>query len=209
MTEDLRRYFEQYGAIVEAIVKTDQKTGGSRGFGFVIFETVESCELALANSDHVIDNKHIDIKPAVPKYKMEQAGGRGGGGGGSGGGGGYPPHAGGAPTYSMPSMEDQAYAQAAYQQQAQHYQQQAYGGAEGYGAQAAPYGGVPAQPGFARATDPNMYSAQGYNTSGSGYTGGYAPYEADTRNSAGRAERLSARAYHPYRQGQRDFPQQY
>ena len=33
--ETMRRYFEQFGEIVEAVVITDKTTGRSKGYGFV------------------------------------------------------------------------------------------------------------------------------------------------------------------------------
>lgn len=34
-TEELRRYFEQFGEILEAVIITDKNTGRSKGYGFV------------------------------------------------------------------------------------------------------------------------------------------------------------------------------
>ena len=35
--EELQAYFEQYGKVVEVVLKTDHETGLPRGFGFVGF----------------------------------------------------------------------------------------------------------------------------------------------------------------------------
>jgi len=35
--EELQTYFEQYGKVVEVVLKTDHETGLPRGFGFVGF----------------------------------------------------------------------------------------------------------------------------------------------------------------------------
>lgn len=42
-TEEMRRYFEQFGEILEAVVITDKNTGKSKGYGFV--------SLAVGSSD--------------------------------------------------------------------------------------------------------------------------------------------------------------
>lgn len=34
-TEEMRRYFEQFGEILEAVIITDKNTGKSKGYGFV------------------------------------------------------------------------------------------------------------------------------------------------------------------------------
>ena len=36
-TEEMRRYFEQFGEILEAVIITDKNTGKSKGYGFVSF----------------------------------------------------------------------------------------------------------------------------------------------------------------------------
>lgn len=45
----LRKYFEAFGDIDEAVVITDRQTGKSRGYGFVSV----SCYLALTSLDNV------------------------------------------------------------------------------------------------------------------------------------------------------------
>ncbi|MBA0566091.1 hypothetical protein Golob_010940, partial [Gossypium lobatum] len=36
-TEEMRRYFQQFGEILEAVIITDKNTGKSKGYGFVSF----------------------------------------------------------------------------------------------------------------------------------------------------------------------------
>lgn len=61
-------YFVKYGQIVEYSIKHDNKTGNSRGFGFVIFKNVKSVEDVLRDkSAHCIRGKWIDCKPAFQK----------------------------------------------------------------------------------------------------------------------------------------------
>lgn len=38
--ETMRKYFEQFGEILEAVVITDKNTGRSKGYGFVRFYTI-------------------------------------------------------------------------------------------------------------------------------------------------------------------------
>jgi len=42
-TDEMRRYFDQFGEILEAVIITDKATGKSKGYGFVssfIFPTI-------------------------------------------------------------------------------------------------------------------------------------------------------------------------
>ena len=41
---DLTKYFSQFGEVKSSIIYADEVTGKSRGFGFIIFEEVESVE---------------------------------------------------------------------------------------------------------------------------------------------------------------------
>lgn len=60
--EDLRRYFVQFGRIRESRILYDGKTGKSRGFGFVLFESWYDAENVLSISVHKIKKKQVEIK---------------------------------------------------------------------------------------------------------------------------------------------------
>jgi RNA recognition motif-containing protein len=45
--ENLRELFSQFGEIVEAIVIMERRTGRSKGFGFVTFQTPEAAQSAV------------------------------------------------------------------------------------------------------------------------------------------------------------------
>ena len=60
----LTRHFGPYGSIVNTFVAKDRNTGESRGFGFVTFQTLESCQAALLDR-HVIEGKPAQIKSAI------------------------------------------------------------------------------------------------------------------------------------------------
>jgi len=64
--EGLRRYFEQYGEIVDAVVMKNWMTGYSRRFGFVTYKYVESVD-AVLRSTHVLEGKTIEVSKAVIK----------------------------------------------------------------------------------------------------------------------------------------------
>ena len=65
--DDLTTYFSQFGKVQEATIMMDRVTTRSRGFGFVSFETLEGMEMAVAHPNHVIKNKWIEVKRALPR----------------------------------------------------------------------------------------------------------------------------------------------
>ncbi|KAK3014333.1 hypothetical protein RJ639_008926 [Escallonia herrerae] len=74
----MRRYFEQFGEILEAVVITDKNTGRSKGYGFVTFRDPESAKRACADPTPVIDGRRANCnlaslgrpRPALPFGKM-------------------------------------------------------------------------------------------------------------------------------------------
>ncbi|KAG5520309.1 hypothetical protein RHGRI_033022 [Rhododendron griersonianum] len=87
--ETMKKYFEQFGDILEAVVITDKSTGRSKGYGFVTFREAEAATKACVDAAPVIDGRRANCnlaslgvqrsKPSTPKHG-------GGGGGGVGGG---------------------------------------------------------------------------------------------------------------------------
>ena len=63
----LRDYFETFGEVLMAQVKTDQKSGQSKGFGFVRFALFESQQRVLSQR-HLIDGRWCEAK--VPNSKV-------------------------------------------------------------------------------------------------------------------------------------------
>ncbi|SPR01967.1 unnamed protein product (mitochondrion) [Plasmodiophora brassicae] len=69
--EKFRAYFEQFGALEEAIIMRDKATGQSRGFGFVTFMSPDPVPTVLAQSLE-LDGRQIDPKVAVRKEEMDR-----------------------------------------------------------------------------------------------------------------------------------------
>ena len=65
--EDIRDYFERFGAVESADVKLDPMTGKSRCFAFVVFENADAVEKVMAESEHAINSKKVDVKRARAK----------------------------------------------------------------------------------------------------------------------------------------------
>lgn len=63
-TDEMRRYFEQFGDILEAVIITDKNTGKSKGYGFVTFRDAESARRACAEPNPVIDGRRANCNIA-------------------------------------------------------------------------------------------------------------------------------------------------
>ncbi|MQL86688.1 hypothetical protein Taro_019221 [Colocasia esculenta] len=62
--ETMRRYFEHFGEIQEAVVIRDKNTGRSKGYGFVTFKDAESARRACQDSSPVIDGRRANCNLA-------------------------------------------------------------------------------------------------------------------------------------------------
>ncbi|XP_021767213.1 RNA-binding protein 38 [Chenopodium quinoa] len=62
--ETMRKYFEQFGEILEAVVITDKSTGRSKGYGFVTFKEPEAAFRACQNPSPVIDGRRANCNLA-------------------------------------------------------------------------------------------------------------------------------------------------
>ncbi|CAF0750610.1 unnamed protein product [Adineta ricciae] len=62
--ETLRKFFERFGEIEEAVVITDRQTGKSRGYGFVTMGTQEAANLATREANPVIDGRKANVNLA-------------------------------------------------------------------------------------------------------------------------------------------------
>ncbi|KAK9282237.1 hypothetical protein L1049_005151 [Liquidambar formosana] len=69
LTEDeLKEYFSFYGSIAEQQIMMDHKTGRSRGFGFVTFNSEDTVEKIFSEvKTHELGGKEVEIKKAEPK----------------------------------------------------------------------------------------------------------------------------------------------
>jgi len=62
-----RSYFSKFGSIEDCVILADKRTNKPRGFGFVAYHDILSVNLVLKlKSKHVIQNKLVDVKTAVP-----------------------------------------------------------------------------------------------------------------------------------------------
>ncbi|CAA0381616.1 unnamed protein product [Arabidopsis thaliana] len=70
--DDLRRYFEQFGQVVDANVVSETYPGRSKGYGFVTFRDYVSTVRALQNSKPIIDGRttNCNLASAGAKQNM-------------------------------------------------------------------------------------------------------------------------------------------
>jgi RNA-binding protein Musashi len=62
--ESLRWHFEQYGPVQSVEVMKDRHTGDPRGFAFVVFQDGATIDLVMAENQHEINHKVVDVKRA-------------------------------------------------------------------------------------------------------------------------------------------------
>jgi len=74
---ELRKHFEQFGAVQEATVVMNQRTGKSKGFGFVEFRDAGIREKVMAESIE-IHGKPVEVKPRTTRGKGGGKEGKGG-----------------------------------------------------------------------------------------------------------------------------------
>ncbi|XP_022936617.1 RNA-binding protein 38-like [Cucurbita moschata] len=80
-TDEMRRYFEQFGDILEAVIITDKNTSKSKGYGFVTFRDAESARRACANPNPMIDGRRANCNiAAMGRPRPSPPRGRGQGG---------------------------------------------------------------------------------------------------------------------------------
>ncbi|EFH66803.1 hypothetical protein ARALYDRAFT_889804 [Arabidopsis lyrata subsp. lyrata] len=76
--ETLKKHFEQFGEILEAVVITDKASGRSKGYGFVTFREAEAARRACVEATPVIDGRRANCnlaslglqrsKPSTPNH---------------------------------------------------------------------------------------------------------------------------------------------
>lgn len=69
--KDMKSYFEKFGAIAKVTLKTDNYTGESRGFGFIVFEDASSVEAVMEEQTHTLNGKKIGPRRAKARPKPE------------------------------------------------------------------------------------------------------------------------------------------
>ncbi|XP_042457661.1 RNA-binding protein 38-like isoform X2 [Zingiber officinale] len=71
-SETMRKYFEQFGEILEAVVITDKATGRSKGYGFVTFKEAAAAVKSCVDPAPVIDGRRANCNLASIGAKRSQ-----------------------------------------------------------------------------------------------------------------------------------------
>ncbi|PPR85545.1 hypothetical protein GOBAR_AA35147 [Gossypium barbadense] len=72
--DTMKRYFEQFGEIIEAVVITDKNTGRSKGYGFVSFKDPDAAMRACQNPSPTIDGRRANCNLASLGAQKTRAG---------------------------------------------------------------------------------------------------------------------------------------
>lgn len=81
-TEEMRKYFQKFGDILEAVIITDKNTGKSKGYGFVTFRDPDSARQACADPNPMIDGRRANCniasfgrpRPSPPRGRNQGGG---------------------------------------------------------------------------------------------------------------------------------------
>lgn len=68
---ELKEYFSKFGPVAKADVIFDERTGLSRGFGYVSFSVSNSYVKALQTKYHLLEGKQLEISQAKNNKKSK------------------------------------------------------------------------------------------------------------------------------------------
>ncbi|XP_037354674.1 heterogeneous nuclear ribonucleoprotein A1-like [Talpa occidentalis] len=72
--ESLRSHFELWGTLTDCVVMRDPNTKRSRGFGFVLYATVEEVDSAMNARPHKVDGRVVEPKRPVSREDSQRPG---------------------------------------------------------------------------------------------------------------------------------------
>ena len=72
--DKLRTYFTAYGTVIDAVVMKDPISRRSRGFGFITYADLTCVDKALAQPNHVLDNRRVREKRRINSKQFMHVG---------------------------------------------------------------------------------------------------------------------------------------
>lgn len=61
---ELKKYFSEFGQVINATVMFDKNTGFSKGYGFVTFSSKDSYEKVFNTEFHTLEGSNLNVQPA-------------------------------------------------------------------------------------------------------------------------------------------------
>mmetsp|Transcript_65443 Transcript_65443/g.154594 ORF Transcript_65443/g.154594 Transcript_65443/m.154594 type:complete len:493 (+) Transcript_65443:65-1543(+) len=68
--EEFRQHFEEFGEVANCQIMVNRE-GKPRGFGYLTFVSESSADLAVVQHRHIISNREVEVKKAIPKEIMD------------------------------------------------------------------------------------------------------------------------------------------
>ncbi|XP_046662276.1 heterogeneous nuclear ribonucleoprotein A1, A2/B1 homolog [Homalodisca vitripennis] len=65
--DDLKKYFEEFGNIINISVPVNKENGSKRGFAFIEFDDYDPVDKVILQRSHVIKGKSVDVRKALSK----------------------------------------------------------------------------------------------------------------------------------------------
>jgi nucleolar protein 15 len=69
---EMRAYFSQFGTVTRLRVSRNKRTGASKGYAFIEFESADVCEIAAKTMDHYLLFNHILRCKVIPKEQVPE-----------------------------------------------------------------------------------------------------------------------------------------
>ncbi|KAI0217576.1 hypothetical protein LSAT2_030669 [Lamellibrachia satsuma] len=66
---ELKQYFAKFGPVRSASIIFDDKTGISKGYGFVSFANRDAFSSTINHSDHELDGAKLNLQTVTPKQR--------------------------------------------------------------------------------------------------------------------------------------------
>lgn len=67
---ELKKYFSEFGQIMNATVMFDKNTGLSKGFGFVTFQSKDAVDKVFNTESHLLEGHKINVQPSDSHYRV-------------------------------------------------------------------------------------------------------------------------------------------
>lgn len=70
---ELKKYFSEFGQIINATVMFDRNTGLSKGYGFVTFQHNDALDKVFNTESHVLEGTKLNVHPSDSHFKENRS----------------------------------------------------------------------------------------------------------------------------------------